>query len=91
MKRTAEKRTPKKKFTEIRQLILDSLKLGQKTVNKISSETGINWKTVDNHLIHLIGRGFVKEVFVSQYVKIYELSERGKDVISAKTIGGKNR
>ncbi len=88
-KRIAEKRTPKKKFAEIRKLILDNLKSGQKTVNKISSETRINWKTVDNHIIYLIGRGYVKEVFVSPYVKIFELAERGKEFLAIK--GGKTK
>lgn len=82
-------RTPKKTFVEIRKTMLECLKTGQKTVNKLSSETGINWKTVDNHLIYLIGRGFAKEVFVSPYVKIYEITERGKEALQAK--GGKRR
>lgn len=80
---------PKKKFVEIRKLILDNLAQGQKTVNKIASETGINWKTVDNHIIYLIGRGYAKEVFVSQYVKIFEISQRGKDFLALK--GGKTK
>lgn len=71
----------KKTFAEIRLLILNSLADGQKTVNRISCKTGINWRTVDNHLVYLIGRGYVKEVFASPYVKIYELSERGTAVI----------
>jgi predicted transcriptional regulator len=62
----------------LRACILTNLKTGQKTVNQISTETGINWKTVDNHLIYLIGKGFVREVFSSPYVKIYEITERGK-------------
>ncbi len=70
----ADKRT----FKELRKKILKDLAIGQKTVNQISSETSINWKTVDNHLIHLVGRGFAREVFVSRYVKIYEITERGK-------------
>ena len=89
-KKFTARRTPKKKFTEIRKIILESLKTGQRTVNKIASETGINWKTVDNHIIHLIGRGFVKEVFISPYVKIYEITERGKETANAKQ-GGRAR
>ena len=71
----------KKTFAEIRLLILNSLADGQKTVNRISCKTGINWRTVDNHLVYLIGRGYAKEVFASPYVKIYELSERGRAVL----------
>lgn len=71
----------KKTFAEIRRLILNSMADGQKTVNRISCKTGINWRTVDNHLVYLIGRGYVKEVFASPYVKIYEISERGRAVL----------
>ncbi len=71
----------KKTFAEIRLLILRSLADGQKTVNKISCKTNINWRTVDNHLVYLIGRGYVKEVFASPYVRIYEISERGKELL----------
>ena len=69
----------KRTFAEIRSTILLALASGQKTVNKLSTQTGLTWKTVDNHLVYLIGRGYVKEVFASPYVKIYELSERGKE------------
>ena len=72
-----------KKFTidEIRKDILKSLSAGQHTINHISNETNINWKTVDNHLIYLIGRGLVTEVFSSEYVRILELTEDGKDFV----------
>ena len=68
----------KRRFGELRHLILQNLSSGQKTVNQISTETGINWKTVDNHLIHLVGKGFAREVFHSQYVKIFEITDQGK-------------
>jgi len=71
-------RNPKRTFKELRHDILSDLLKGRKTVNKLAKETGINWKTVDNHLIWLKGRGFVREVFASSYVKIYELSEEGR-------------
>jgi predicted transcriptional regulator len=69
----------KRGFKEIRSCILLSLSKGQKTVNQISNDMLINWKTVDNHLIFLLGKRLVKEVFVSSYVKIYELTAFGKD------------
>jgi len=72
------KRAPKKKFGEIRKLILKELTKGQKTVNEISQATGLTWRTVDNHLIYLIGKGLVEPVLISQYVKIYKLKEAGK-------------
>lgn len=74
----------KRKFSDIRQLILENLKTGQKTVNQISSESDINWKTVDNHLVYLVGRGMVDIVFSSPYVKIFELSEQGREKIEAR-------
>lgn len=71
----------KRTFEEIRRDILKSLSGGQNTINHISNQTSINWKTVDNHLIHLIGRGLVIEVFSSEYVRIFELTEEGKDYV----------
>ncbi len=66
-------RRPKKTFKEIRALILKELEKGQKTVNELATATKLTWRTVDNHLIHLIGRGLVEPVFVSEYVRIYKL------------------
>ncbi|HSU72410.1 MAG TPA: hypothetical protein VLJ21_01000, partial [Candidatus Binatia bacterium] len=57
----------KRKYAELRQLILTNLSAGQKTVNQVATETGINWRTVDNHLVYLTGRGFLREVFNSPY------------------------
>lgn len=74
----------KRKYGPLRRLVLDSLAGGQKTVNQVSKETGINWRTVDNHIIYLTGRGYLKEVFVSSYVKIYAITERGRDALRGK-------
>lgn len=71
----AEKRT----FNEIRNSILISLATGQKTINQISSETRINWKTIERHLTYLVGKGWVREAFSSAYVRIFELTAFGKD------------
>lgn len=68
----------KRKFSELRHSILNFLKKKKlSTLNNISRSTGINWKTVDNHLIYLIGKGFVKEVFSSPYVRIFKITEKG--------------
>ncbi len=71
----------KRTFIEIRNSILLSLAEGQKTINQISSETQINWKTVERHLIYLIGRGWVREAFSSAYVRVFELTAFGKDYL----------
>ncbi len=71
----------KRTFIEIRNSILLSLASGQKTINQISTETQINWKTVERHLIYLIGKGWVREVFSSAYVRVVELTAFGKDYI----------
>ena len=73
--------TEKRGFKEIRKQILLSLSKGQLSINEIAKQSKINWKTVSNHLIYLTGRGFVKEVFSSSYVRIYELTTQGKDFI----------
>ena len=65
----------KRTFTELRLLILFALtRGGQRTLNQLSLDTGINWKTIDNHVVFLLGRGFVSQVFFSKYVKIVEIT-----------------
>lgn len=66
-------------FEQIRVLILLALSNGQSTINKISNDTGINWKTVQNHLTFLLGKSYVKEIFSSQYVRIFEITPHGRD------------
>ena len=73
--------TEKRAFKEIRKQILLSLSKGQLSINEIAKQSKINWKTVSNHLIYLTGMGFVKEVFSSSYVRIYELTDSGKSFI----------
>lgn len=71
----------KRRFIEIRNTILLSLASGQKTINQISSENQINWRTVERHLIYLIGKGWVREAFSSAYVRIFELTAFGRDYL----------
>ena len=78
----------KRKFIDIRTSILLCLAQGQKTINQISGERQINWKTVERHLIYLIGKGWVREAFNSSYVRIFELTAFGKDYLR-KNIPGK--
>ena len=73
--------TIKRTFIEIRNSILLSLASGQKTINQISSEAQVNWKTVERHLIYLTGKGWVREVFSSAYVRVFELTAFGKDYL----------
>jgi DNA-binding transcriptional ArsR family regulator len=61
----------KKTFAEIRSIILKELEKGQRTVNQIAENTGLTWRTVDSHLIYLVGKGLAEPVFISEYVKIY--------------------
>lgn len=72
-----EKRT----FIEIRKQLLNSLRPGQQTINQLAGNAGVNWKTTQRHLIVLIGKGLVREVFSSPHVKIYELTEKGKALV----------
>ncbi len=69
----------KRTFEEIRNKILFCLTTGQKTINQVSTYTSINWKTVENHLTYLLGKGFVFEVFKSDYVRIFDISQYGKE------------
>jgi len=72
----------KRTFELIRTVILLQLSKGKKTINQLANETAINWKTVENHLTYLVGRGMVTEIFSSKYVRIFELTKEGKEHIS---------
>jgi len=72
----------KRTFHEIRELLLLSLAIGKKAINQLASAAGVNWRTTENHLTYLLGRGMVVEVFTSDYVRIFELSEKGKEYIA---------
>ncbi len=77
--------TVKRTFVDIRNSILLCLAEGQKTINQISSETRINWKTVERHLTYLIGKSLLREAFSSSYVRIFELTAFGKDYLRKST------
>ena len=75
---------PKKRsFEKLREQILCSFNKEKKTVNQLSTDAGINWRTVDNHLVYLVGKGMVNIVFESPYAKVHELSEKGKEYLEA--------
>lgn len=74
-------RSKRRSFDGIRIEILSVLAMGRLTVNEISRRTEINWKTVDNHLVYLCGRGWAQKVFDSPSIKIFELTEDGKERI----------
>ncbi|MBI4150709.1 hypothetical protein HY492_01145 [Candidatus Woesearchaeota archaeon] len=67
----------KRKYSQLRPLILKAFLKDQKTVNQVATETGINWRTVDNHLIYLTGKGHLKAIFISAFVKIYAITDKG--------------
>lgn len=68
----------KRCFAFIRKEILRSLLSNNNTINSISKSSTINWKTCENHLVYLCGRGLVKEIFSSEYVRVFDLTEEGK-------------
>ncbi len=70
----------KRSFEEIRNLLLIELSKGKKTLNQLAKDSGINWKTTDNHLTYLIGKGLALEVFNSPYVRIFEITDKGKEI-----------
>ena len=71
----------KRPFTEIRENLLITLSKGKKTLNTLAKEAGVNWKTSDNHLTYLMGKGLVVEVFSSPYARIFELTEKGREFV----------
>lgn len=72
----------RRKFNEIRSLILISLFSGRKTINQIATDINVNWKTVENHITYLVGKSLIKEVFSSEYVRIVEITPKGMENVS---------
>lgn len=71
-------RDSKRTFYEIRNEILMSLVKGKMTINQLANDSGINWRTVEKHLTYLIGKKLATEIFSSEYVRVFELTEQGK-------------
>lgn len=72
----------KRSYKEIRLNLLKTLEKGQQTLNEVSKNSNINWRTCNNHLIHLIGLGLSEEIFSSPYVRIFKITEKGKEELS---------
>lgn len=71
----------KRKFSELRENLIFTLSKGKKTLNTLAKEAGVNWKTTDNHLTYLMGKGLVEEVFSSPYARIFALTEKGRELV----------
>ena len=72
-----ESREAKRTFEVIRDIILLTIGEDKKTINQVSTDSGINWRTVEKHLTYLIGKKLVSEIFSSEYVRIFELTKYG--------------
>lgn len=71
----------KRTFSQIRLMILGCLLNGSQSTNQIANCSGINWRTVEKHLIYLVGKRFVNEVFKSEYIRIFEISDDGRNYL----------
>ena len=67
----------KRTFEQIRGLILEHLFHGQQTINQLAISTGVNWRSVRQHLAYLSYNGDVAEILHSEYVRIFRLTEQG--------------
>lgn len=74
-----ESREPKRTFDVIRDIVLLTIGDDKKTINQISTDSGVNWRTVEKHLTYLIGKKLVSEIFSSEYVRIFELTKYGME------------
>ncbi len=75
-------RESKRTFSEIRDLILVTLAKGKMTLNHIATESGVNWRTVEKHITYMIGKKLVQELFSSEYIRIFELTEQGRKYVA---------
>jgi len=83
--------TKRRTFDQIRLLILSALFQKRKTINQIAKDIDVNWRTVDNHLTHLSERELIKEVFSSEYVRIFDITNQGRQHLKSITTGTTNQ
>jgi predicted transcriptional regulator len=69
-------------YSELRASILYHLLSGQKTINQLALKTDINWRTVELHLTYLCGRNLCQEVLSSKYVRIFAITDEGRDMLA---------
>jgi predicted transcriptional regulator len=72
-------RKDKRTFDQIRDSVLIGLSKKKKTINQLSLETGINWKTVEKHLTYLLGKKMIEEVFSSEYLRVFDITDKGRE------------
>ncbi len=77
-----ENKEHKRTFNVIRDIILLTVGNDKKTINQISTDSGVNWRTVEKHLTYLIGKKLAAEIFSSEYVRIFELTNAGRNYTS---------
>lgn len=77
----ADPEKSKRTFLYLRHLILIALLKGPQTINQISINSGINWKTAENHLTHLTGKGLIALLYQTPYLKIYQLTDKGRQYL----------
>jgi predicted transcriptional regulator len=70
----------KRTFATLQFTLLTTLKKGPMSVHDIAKKSGINWNTTKRQLIHLKGQDLVREVFSHPRLRIYEITEKGKQV-----------
>lgn len=75
-------REQKRTFNVLRDIIVSTIGSDKKTINQIANDSGINWKTVEKHLTYLIGKKLLQEVFSSEYVRIFELTDNGRQYLN---------
>lgn len=65
-----------------RQRLLDSLKDDQKNKLQLAKELGVDWKTIDNHIVMLLEARLVEERNIVGTTRYYSLTENGERVLS---------
>ena len=71
----------KRRFKELQKSILTSLRNSTLTINEISSKSSVNWNSTAHQLILLKGRDYVKEIFSHKRLRIFEITEKGKELL----------
>ena len=68
----------------LRRIILSHITYQPISINELSDKTKIDWYTVERQLNYLKGRELVAEAFRHRQLRLFKITELGKDVLVTK-------
>ena len=68
----------KRRFSEIRLVILRELKQKQSTIYQLAKKTKTDFRTIRHQLILLKGQDYASLIFELNHIRVYDITDKGK-------------